>query len=44
VGEDARILPFRNYVVIYRNLPHQVLISRVIHGARDILAALSDTD
>jgi toxin ParE1/3/4 len=44
LGKDARILPFRNYVIIYRNLPHQVLISRVIHGARDILAALSDTD
>jgi toxin ParE1/3/4 len=43
LGEDARILPYRNYIV-YRNLPHQVLISRVIHGARDILAALSDTD
>ncbi len=44
LGKDARILPYRNYVVIYRNLPHQVLIARVIHGARDILAVLSDTD
>jgi toxin ParE1/3/4 len=44
LGKDARILPYGNYVIIYRNLPQQVLISRVIHGARDILAALSDSD
>jgi toxin ParE1/3/4 len=44
LGKDARILPYRNYLIIYRNLPDQVLISRVIHGARDIIAALSDTD
>ncbi len=44
LGEDARILPYRNYVIIYRNLHHQVLISRMIHGARDILAVLSDAD
>lgn len=44
LGRDARILPYRNYVIIYRNLPDQVLISRVIHGARDILSVLSGTD
>jgi len=44
LGKDARILHYRSYVIIYRNLPEQVLISRVIHGARDILAVLSDTD
>ncbi len=44
LGKDARILPYRNYVIIYRNLRDQVLISRVIHGARDILAVLSDID
>jgi toxin ParE1/3/4 len=44
LGRDAHILPYDNYVIIYRNLQHQVLISRIIHGARDILAALSDTD
>ncbi len=44
LGKDAHILPYRNYVIIYRNLPRRVLISRVIHGARDILSVLSDTD
>ena len=44
LGKDARVLPYRNYVIVYRNQPHQVLISRVIHGARDILAVLSDSD
>ncbi len=44
VGKDAHILPHRNYVIIYRNLPDQVLISRIIHGARDILAVLSETE
>jgi toxin ParE1/3/4 len=44
LDEDARILPYRNYVILYRNLPHQVSIERVIHGARDILAVLSDSD
>ncbi len=44
LGKDARILPYRNYVIVYRNQPHRVLISRVIHGARDILAALADSD
>jgi toxin ParE1/3/4 len=24
LGEDARILPYRNYVILYCNLPHQV--------------------
>lgn len=44
LGNDARILPYGNYVIIYRNRPHQVLTSRIIRGARDILATPSDTD
>jgi toxin ParE1/3/4 len=31
LGNDARILPFRNYVILSRNLPHEVSIERVIH-------------
>ncbi len=44
LGKDARILPYRNYIILYRNLPREVSIERVIHGARDILVLLSDTD
>jgi toxin ParE1/3/4 len=44
LGKDARILPYRNYVILYRNLPNEVSIERVIHGARDILALISDPD
>jgi toxin ParE1/3/4 len=44
LGKHARILPYGNDVIIYRNLTHQILISRIIHGARDILATLSAAD
>ena len=44
LGKEARILPYGNYVILYRNLPHEVSIERIIHGARDILALLSDTE
>jgi plasmid stabilization system protein ParE len=35
---------YGNYIILYRNLPREVSIERVIHGARDILALLADTD
>ena len=41
LGNDAHIVPYRNYVILYRNLSHEVSIERVIHGARDILALIS---
>lgn len=41
LGNDAHILPYRNYVMLYRNLSREVSIERVIHGARDILALIS---
>ena len=41
---DAHILPYRNYVVLYRNLLRHVSIARIVHGARDIMALLGDPD
>jgi toxin ParE1/3/4 len=42
LGPDAHILPFGNYVILYRALAGEVSIERVIHGARDIMALVSD--
>ena len=42
LGADAHILPFGNYVILYRALPGEVSIERVIHGARDIVALISN--
>jgi plasmid stabilization system protein ParE len=44
LGPDAHILPFRNYVILYRNLPRHVSIERVLHAARDIVATISRED
>jgi toxin ParE1/3/4 len=44
LGADAHILPFGNYVILYRDLSDEVAIARVIHGARDILALISDPE
>jgi toxin ParE1/3/4 len=41
LGADAHILPYRNHVIFYRNLPRHVSIERIVHGARDILALIS---
>jgi toxin ParE1/3/4 len=41
LGPDAHILPFGNYVILYRALADEVSIERVIHGARDIMALIS---
>jgi addiction module RelE/StbE family toxin len=38
LGASAHILPYGNYVILYRNLATEVSIERIIHGARDILA------
>lgn len=37
-----RISGFRRYLVFYRELPDQVQIWRVLHGARNLHATLSD--
>ncbi len=44
LAPDAHILPYRNYVIIYRNLARYVSIERVLHGARDITAIISDEE
>jgi toxin ParE1/3/4 len=41
---DAHILPYRNYVILYRDLPTEVSITRIIHAARDILALVAPGD
>lgn len=42
LGPDARIMPYKKYVVLYRVLNDAVSIERVLHGARDILALLDE--
>jgi toxin ParE1/3/4 len=37
LGREARIMPYKNYVVLYRVLDKSVIIERIINGARDIL-------
>ncbi len=44
LGTNARIVPFRSYVILYRDLADEVSIERVVHGARDILALISDPE
>ena len=44
LGPNAHILPHGNYVILYRALAMEVSIERVVHGARDILAIISDED
>jgi toxin ParE1/3/4 len=40
---NAHILPYRSYVILYRNTRSVVSIERVLHGARDILSLMGDT-
>jgi toxin ParE1/3/4 len=42
LGQDARIMPYKNYVVLYRVLDDAVSIERIIQGARDILNLIRD--
>ena len=44
LGADAHILPYRNYVILYRNLPKEISIARILHGARDIMALIAPAD
>lgn len=37
LGENVRIMPYKNYVVLYRVLECSVSIERILHGARDIM-------
>lgn len=44
LGADAHILPHGNYVILYRDLPREVSITRILHGARDIMALIGPED
>ncbi len=44
LAPDAHILPYRNYVILYRNLLRHVSIERIVHGARDIVALIEDPE
>ena len=44
LGADAHILPYQNYIILYRNRPTEVSIVRIIHGARDILKQISEEE
>jgi toxin ParE1/3/4 len=43
LGPDARIVPFKGYVILYRVMPSEVSIERVLHGARDIIAVIDNS-
>jgi plasmid stabilization system protein ParE len=40
LGDRARVMPYKNYVVLYQVLDDAVSIERIIHGARDILSLI----
>ena len=44
LGDDAHILPYENYIILYRNLPTEISITRILHGARDIMALIAPDD
>jgi toxin ParE1/3/4 len=44
LGDDAHILPYENYIILYRNLPTEISIERILHGARDIMALIAPDD
>jgi plasmid stabilization system protein ParE len=40
LGDRARVMPYKNYVVLYQVWDDVVSIERIIHGARDILSLI----
>ena len=44
LGDDAHIRPFGNYLILYRDLPTEISIERIIHGVRDIMALIAPGD
>jgi toxin ParE1/3/4 len=36
LGQDVRVFPHGQYLIIYRSAAHGVGIARVVHGGRDI--------
>lgn len=37
LGENVRVMPYKNYMVLYHGLECSVSIERILHGARDIM-------
>jgi toxin ParE1/3/4 len=44
LGPEAHIMPYGNYVILYRALTSEVSIERVVHGARDIMALVAGSE
>lgn len=44
LGADAHILPYGNYIILYRDMPTEVSIERILHSARDIMALIAPDD
>ncbi len=44
VGVDARLAPVGQYVILFRVRKDSVRIERVIHGSRDLLPILEETE
>jgi len=42
LGSTAHIMPYGNYVVLYRELDKYVSIERILYGSRDILSLLGE--
>lgn len=42
LGDNVRIMPYKNYIILYQVLKDCVYIGRVMHGARDVLRLIED--
>lgn len=42
LGENAPIMPYKNYIILYQVLRDYVYIVRIIHSARDMLKLIED--
>ncbi|MBL4876146.1 MAG: type II toxin-antitoxin system RelE/ParE family toxin [Cohaesibacteraceae bacterium] len=41
-GPDARILPFRNHLILYTFKDNQIRIERIVHGSRDLVSIIKN--
>lgn len=44
IGAEARLATVGNYLILFRIRQHAVRIERVLHGSRDLLPILEDTE
>jgi plasmid stabilization system protein ParE len=44
IGADARLATVGNYVILFRIRKNAVRIERVVHGSRDLLSILEETE